>query len=281
MTPDVLLAELLDGVLGQVRHVDGDRRPHAEHVLAALLGEVGVGRRRRDRGEPGLRVDRDRREAGRGRVVPEDGQDRIVGGELLGDGGGLLGVTLVVLHPDDDLAALDAAFGVDLVRGELGALRELLADLGQVPGHGRGDADHEVLGRGGAGRQRGGRQEPQDSEDTQQLHGSLLSGCGFEDRGAGFRARSRPRTTTARTARASARRRRDCRRRGRGRPERPAPRGPGRDGRACQPRPRWRPGSTAALDRPHARSRWSFVEQEPAARLEGVGSDQDPPPRRE
>ncbi len=123
-------------------------RPHAEHVLAALLGELGVGRRRRDRGEPRLGVDRDRREAGRGRVVAQDGEDRVVRGELLGDGGRVLRVALVVLDPDHDLLALDPALGVDLVRGELGALRELLADLGEVAGHGGGDADDDVLGGG-------------------------------------------------------------------------------------------------------------------------------------
>ena len=55
-----------------------------------------------------------------------------------------LGIGHVVAERELDLLAVDAAFGVDVGGGLLGAVLELRAERGVGPGQGAGDADLEL-----------------------------------------------------------------------------------------------------------------------------------------
>src|SRR5262249_48023353 len=91
------------------------------------------------------------------------------------------------------------ALGVGLVGGELGALGELLADLGEVAGHGGGDADHEVLGGDRAAQAEDPDREQDGAEPPVQAHRAIsLDPSRVSGRS------SRPRATTRATARVSA-----------------------------------------------------------------------------
>ena len=75
-----------------------------------------------------------------------------VAGELVGDRHALLGIGDVVAVADGDLLAVDAAGGIDVVGGLLGAVLELGAEGGVGPGERAGDADLDLgLRRAGEG----------------------------------------------------------------------------------------------------------------------------------
>ena len=66
--------------------------------------------------------------------MAEDGQDRVVGGKLPGDGLGELRIAPGRPRPGWRRAGCpDPTAGVDFVRGQLGALHELSADVRQIP----------------------------------------------------------------------------------------------------------------------------------------------------
>ena len=78
-----------------------------------------------------------------------------VGDELVGDRDALLRIGDVVADDELDLLAVDAASGVDVGGGLLGALLELRAEGGVRAGDRTGDADQDV--RPGAAAERNER----------------------------------------------------------------------------------------------------------------------------
>ena len=112
----------------------------AERVPQAALGEVRVGRGRRDLEDAVLGIDfrgRDRD----ARVEVADDELDAVSDELVGDRDALLRIGDVVADDELDLLAIDAAGRVDVGDGLLGALLELCAESGVRAGDRTGDAD--------------------------------------------------------------------------------------------------------------------------------------------
>ena len=79
-----------------------------------------------------------------------DDELHAVADELVGDRDAFLGIGAVVADAERDLLAEDAAGGVDVLDGLLGAVLELRAEGGAAAGDRAGDAELD-LGRGGAG----------------------------------------------------------------------------------------------------------------------------------
>jgi hypothetical protein len=87
-------------------------------------------------------------------------EDDLVVDELVGDGHGLLRVAGVVADLEDELLAVDAALGVDVLHRHLGAALHLLAEDGVLAGHRAGGRDHHVgLGRSTRRHERRGAEE--------------------------------------------------------------------------------------------------------------------------
>ncbi len=124
----------------------------AERVPEALLGELGVGRGRGDLQHAVLVVDGRGRDRDAGVEVAHHVL-HAVADELVGDRDALLRVGHVVADLEGDLVAEDAALGVEVVDGLLGALLELGAEGGVGAGDRPGDAELEV-GRVGERRRR-------------------------------------------------------------------------------------------------------------------------------
>ena len=121
----------------------------AEDVPHAALGDLRIGRGRRDLEDAVLLVDLGGRHGDAGIEVADDELDAVAG-ELVGDRDALLGIGDVVADCERDLLAEDAAGGVDVGDGLLGAVLELRAEGGVRAGDRAGDAEFD-LGRGGAG----------------------------------------------------------------------------------------------------------------------------------
>ena len=93
----------------------------AEHVPQAALGDLRVGGGRRDHQDAVLLIDFRGRD-GDARVEVADDELDAVADELVGDRDALLGIGDVVADLERDLLAEDAAGGVDVVDGLLGAV---------------------------------------------------------------------------------------------------------------------------------------------------------------
>src|SRR5688572_24273404 len=106
-----------------------------EDVVAARrdLRGGGAGGDQRD---PGVLADGRGLEGAAGRDFAEDGDDLVAGDELFDDRGGLARLGLVVLGEQLELAAEDAAGGVDLLDGEQRALVGILTVGGFLAGEG-------------------------------------------------------------------------------------------------------------------------------------------------
>ena len=141
------------GVLVVLDDVGPDRR--ALHVVAAagaehrgvalggrVVGQLDVGRGRRDLQDLGFLVDVRRRDRA-ARAVVAGHEDDLVGDHLVGDGRRLLGIAGIVADLQHELLAVHAAGGVDVLDRHLGAALHLLAEGGILAGHrpDRGDLD--------------------------------------------------------------------------------------------------------------------------------------------
>ena len=104
----------------------------------------------------------------------DDGQDLLFLDQLLGEGDGVLGLAGRVLDDELELAAVDAAGGVDLVDEHLGGLGLGRAEECRRAGYGENGADLDG-GRGGflavCGQAKG-----QDDGDTEDQHKSSSHG---------------------------------------------------------------------------------------------------------
>ena len=142
---DVLLAERGHAVvresfaLHRVGHADAPD-------VAAQRGDVGIGGRRRDHGQTGSLILGCGGDGGAGEHVSVDDDDGAVVDELLGHEHGLFRVAEVVPEFGRDLTAVDAAGGVQLGHGDVGA-RLVGRAVGRiVAGEGSGEADLERCG---------------------------------------------------------------------------------------------------------------------------------------
>ena len=148
----------LDGVLDVLRGggtLGGVVAENAEEGLPAVVGELRVGGRRRDRDEAGLV---ERRVGGlglTGESGADDADDLLVVDGLLGQGRSLRRVTLRVVVLEGDLAV--RVLLVVVVEGEVHAVLDVDAQVGVRAGEGTEHADLVVAaGRGAtAGGRRG------------------------------------------------------------------------------------------------------------------------------
>ena len=133
------------GVLVVLDDVGADRR--ALHVVAAagaehrgvalggrVVGQLDVGRGRGDLQDLGFLVDVRRRDRA-ARAVVAGHEDDLVGDQLVGDGGRLLGIAGIVADLQHELLAVHAAGGVDVLDRHLRAALHLLAEGGILAGH--------------------------------------------------------------------------------------------------------------------------------------------------
>ena len=112
----------------------------------------------------GVLIGRSSDHADAGGEVADDAPDVIVGNDVLGDDGGLVGVGLVVELNDLNgiglVADLDATVGVPLGGHQLGSVGKANAVLGVVTGHGAGHRDLDgALGKGTAAQDQGQSQD--------------------------------------------------------------------------------------------------------------------------
>ena len=101
-------------------------------------------------------------------------EDDLLVDELVGDRDGLLGVAGVVADLQDQLLAVDAALGVDVLHRHLGTVLHLHTEDGVLAGERPGDGDHGVgpcRHRRGGGERRGAQEEQRESTHP---WGSLL-----------------------------------------------------------------------------------------------------------
>ena len=120
--------------------------------VGAQIGDVGVGGGRRDHGQAGGLVLGAGGDGGAAELVAVDDDDVGVIDVLLGHQHGLFRVGEVIADGDRHVAAVDAAGGVELVHGDLGAGLVRRAVGGVLAGHGTGHAHLEgrrrAAGRG-------------------------------------------------------------------------------------------------------------------------------------
>ena len=99
-----------------------------------------------------------------------------VGDDAVGDRHRLLGIADVVLDGELDLAAHDAALGVDRGDGGLGAVLELVADGGELAGHRPDHREVDVVGQRRRGKCDAENGSAQDCLSTSWSFPPLLSG---------------------------------------------------------------------------------------------------------
>jgi hypothetical protein len=138
--------------VGLVGEEGGDRgahvvvpRTHAEDVVEAALGQLGVRAERRDLGEAAPLVDVARRDADAAVVVPHDSHDGRVVAELLRHRLAALGVALVVALDDLDLLAVEAALLVELLHRDLDGVERLLTGTCVLPGQRSTHRDRDLV----------------------------------------------------------------------------------------------------------------------------------------
>ena len=123
-----------------------------EHILEALLGQLRVGRGGRDLQDALLVVDGRSRDRRARAEVAGDELDAVMD-ELVGYRHRLLGVAGIVADLENQLLAVDAALGVDVLHGQLGAALHLLAEHGVLAGHRACGRDGHVRPCGAAAEQ--------------------------------------------------------------------------------------------------------------------------------
>ena len=125
---------------------------HPEDVFEALLGQLRIGRGRRDLQDAFLVVDRGRGDRGAGAEMPGHEHDPVVD-HLVGDRDRLLRIAGIVADLERQLLAEHAALGVEVLDRHLGAALHLIAEDRILSRHRSGGGDRDLRLRS-AGRQR-------------------------------------------------------------------------------------------------------------------------------
>ena len=187
---DLLGLEIIQGELrhdGALEIVD---EADAEDVVA-FLGDGRIGGAGGDQGDFRGLGERGDLEGAAGRHFAEDGDDFVAGEQFFGDGGRLAGLGLVVLGDEFELAAEDAAGGVEFFEGQQNSFVLGLAKGGVFAGEAGEFADFD--GFGGAGERR--EEEGERGEDEGGRFHEGEGERGDEEGARGGRERGRLRGT--------------------------------------------------------------------------------------